>query len=132
MIVGGQGHTTGTLRCSLRGRMRWDDIESSTEAALLDRYLRERHGRTAYLLEHDSTNCGSNAGNAVALLRARRLRHDRLILVQDATMQQRAGGCGPMLRTSPAVPICAEHPASAETLGNWGCPDVPRRPDVPR
>jgi hypothetical protein len=69
--------------------MGWDDAESSTEAALLDRYLRARHGLTAGLLEHDSSNCGSNARNAVALLRARRLPHDRLILVQDGTMQQR-------------------------------------------
>jgi uncharacterized SAM-binding protein YcdF (DUF218 family) len=89
MIVGGQGHTTGALRRSLRERMGWDDIESSTEAGLFDRYLRERHGLTADLLEHSSTNCGSNARNAVALLLARRLPHDRLILVQDATMQQR-------------------------------------------
>jgi uncharacterized SAM-binding protein YcdF (DUF218 family) len=89
MIVGGQGHTTGALRRTLRDRMGWDDAESGTEAALLDRYLRERHGLAAGLLEHDSANCGSNARNAVALLRARRLPHDRLILVQDATMQQR-------------------------------------------
>ena len=40
MIVGGQGHTTSALRCSLRERMGWDDIESSTEAALFDRYLK--------------------------------------------------------------------------------------------
>jgi len=66
MIVGGQGHTTGALRRSLRECMGWDDIESSTEAALLNRYLRERHGLTAGLLEHGSTNCGSNARNAVA------------------------------------------------------------------
>ena len=89
MIVGGQGHTTGALRCSFRELMGWDDMESSTEAALFDRYLRERHGLTVDLLEHNSTNCGSNARNAVALLRARRLSHDRLILVQDATMQRR-------------------------------------------
>jgi len=89
MIVGGQGHTTGILRCSLRERMGWDDIESSTEAVLFDRYLRERHGLAVDLLEHNSSNCGSNARNAVALLRAGRLPHARLILVQDATMQQR-------------------------------------------
>lgn len=28
--------------------------------------------------------------------------------------------------------IIAEHPASAETLGNWDCPYVPRRPELPR
>jgi hypothetical protein len=41
--------------------MGWTDTGSSTEAALLDRYLRERHGLSADLLEHDSTNCGANA-----------------------------------------------------------------------
>ncbi len=91
LIVGGQGHTTGALRDSLRERMGWNGTDSSTEAALLDRYLRERHGLAADLLEHDSTNCGANARNAVALLRARRLPHRRVILIQDATMQQRAG-----------------------------------------
>ena len=89
VIVGGQGHTTGALRASLRERMGWNDAGSSTEAALLDRYLRERHGLSAGLLEQESTNCGSNARNAVALLRARRLPHERLILIQDATMQRR-------------------------------------------
>jgi uncharacterized SAM-binding protein YcdF (DUF218 family) len=91
MIVGGQGHTTGALRRSLRERTGWDDTGSRSEAALLDRYLRERHGLAADLLEHASTNCGANARNAVALLRARRLPHGRLILIQDATMQQRTG-----------------------------------------
>ena len=91
LIAGGQGHTTGALRDSLRERMGWNDADSGTEAALLDRYLRERHGLAADLLEHDSTNCGANARNALALLRARRIPHDRVILVQDATMQQRTG-----------------------------------------
>jgi len=89
MIVGGRGHTTGTLLCAFRERMGWHNVDSSTEAALFDRYLRERHGLAADLLEHESTNCGGNARNAVALLQARRLPHDRLILVQDATMQRR-------------------------------------------
>jgi hypothetical protein len=46
LIVGGQGHTTGALRRSLKELTGWDDTGSSTEAALLDRYLRERHGLT--------------------------------------------------------------------------------------
>jgi hypothetical protein len=44
----------------------------------------------------------------------------------------RPAGCGPLLRTGLAGPICAEHPASAETLGNWDCPEFPRKPDLPR
>ena len=54
MIVGGQGHTTGTLRRSLREQMGWDDVESGTEAALLDRYLRERHNPSAQLINYAS------------------------------------------------------------------------------
>jgi hypothetical protein len=104
MIVGGQGHTTGALRSSLRERMGWNDAGSSTEAALLDRYLRERHGLSAGLLEHDSTNCGANARNAVALLRASRLPHRRLILIQDATMQQRMDAAL-RLHVSPATQL---------------------------
>jgi len=39
---------------------------------------------------------------------------------------------GPVLHTSPASPICAEDPAYVETCGNWGCPELPRKPDLPQ
>jgi hypothetical protein len=84
MIVGGRGHTTDALR----GVLREDDAEL-TEAALFDRYLRRRYGLAADLLEEESTNCGNNVTNALALLRAEGVAHERLVLVQDGTMQQR-------------------------------------------
>jgi hypothetical protein len=90
MVVGGEGHTTDALRVHLQQRMGWRDVAaSSTEAALFDRYLRERYGLSADLLEQHSTNCGSNVENAISLLRAERIPQHRLVLVQDATMQQR-------------------------------------------
>lgn len=90
LIVGGEGHTTDTVRAALRTRMSWSPaLETASEAALYDRYLRERHGLAANLLEERSTNCGSNVTNSLALLRERRLPHRRLLLIQDATMQQR-------------------------------------------
>lgn len=118
MIVGGQGHTTGALRCSLRERMGWDDAGSGTEAALLDRYLRERHGLAVELLEHESTNCGSNARNAVALLRARQIPHGRLILIQDATMQQRTAAAF-RLHADPATQLIsyASHQTTVTLTG---------------
>lgn len=118
MIVGGQGHTTGALRSRLRERMGWNETGSSTEAALLDRYLRERHGLSAELLEHDSTNCGANARNAVALLRARRLPHGRLIVIQDATMQQRMDAAL-RLHVSPATQLInyASHQTTVALAG---------------
>lgn len=83
LIVGGQGHTTDALRRVLGGG------DESTEAALFDRYLRTTYGLAADLLERESTNCGNNVTNALAVLRASGVRHERLVLIQDATMQQR-------------------------------------------
>ncbi|XVV15625.1 ElyC/SanA/YdcF family protein [Actinoplanes sp. CA-131856] len=82
MIAGGEGHTTSALRETL-------GVHSGTEAALFDRYLRERHGLSADFLEQESTNCGNNVTMSLRLLRSSGVRHQRLILIQDATMQQR-------------------------------------------
>jgi uncharacterized SAM-binding protein YcdF (DUF218 family) len=82
MIVGGQGHTTEALRDVLGEQM-------DTEAALFERYLRRRYDVVVDLIEQESTNCGNNVTNALALLRAGGVPHGHLILVQDATMQQR-------------------------------------------
>ena len=89
MIVGGQGHSTDVLRDAMRRHLGWDDVDARTEAALFDRYLRERHGARADLLEHESTNCGSNVTNALALLAARGVAHPRILIIQDASMQRR-------------------------------------------
>jgi uncharacterized SAM-binding protein YcdF (DUF218 family) len=89
MIVGGQGHSTDVLRAAMRRRMGWADVAGRTEAALFDRYLGERYGIHADLLEHESTNCGSNVRNALALLAARDVPHRRILIIQDASMQRR-------------------------------------------
>jgi hypothetical protein len=104
MVVGGQGHTTDALRRTLGGRMGWDDVASSTEAALFARYLWEQYAMTVDLLEQASTNCGNNVTNALGLLRAEGIPHERLVLVQDATMQRRTGA-GFLLHTAPSTRI---------------------------
>lgn len=83
LIVGGEGHTTDALRATLR------DPAARTEAALFERYLRRRYALSVDLTEQQSTNCGNNVTYALALLKAEAIPHDSLILVQDATMQQR-------------------------------------------
>jgi hypothetical protein len=98
LIVGGEGHTTDALRRSL------NDAAPRTEAALFDRYLRRRYGLAADLLEQESTNCGNNVTNALALLRAEGVPHGRLVLVQDATMQQRMDA-GFRLHAAPSTRI---------------------------
>ncbi|WP_250031389.1 YdcF family protein [Paractinoplanes maris] len=89
MIVGGQGHSTDVLREALRQRMGWVDVEGRSEAALFERYLRERYDVGADLLEHESTNCGTNVRNALAMLAAAGVPHRRILIIQDASMQRR-------------------------------------------
>jgi hypothetical protein len=83
MIVGGEGHTTDALRAILQ------DPEVRTEAALFERYLQRRYAVSPDLIEQESTNCGNNVTNALAVLRAGNVPHSSMVLIQDATMQQR-------------------------------------------
>ncbi|WP_073263918.1 ElyC/SanA/YdcF family protein [Cryptosporangium aurantiacum] len=93
LIVGGRGHSTDALYEAARTHLHWDDVGEHTEAALFDRYLRERHGVRADLLETESTNCGNNVRNALAVLAAARVPHRRVVLIQDASMQLRMDAC---------------------------------------
>ncbi|MFI5492637.1 YdcF family protein [Actinoplanes sp. NPDC051859] len=89
LIVGGQGHSTDVLRATMRQHLGGDDVAGETEAALFDRYLRQRYDIQVDLLEHESTNCGSNVRHALALLAAEGVPHRRILLIQDASMQRR-------------------------------------------
>ena len=127
LIVGGEGHTTDALRRVLSERTGWVDGAPGTEAALFDRYLRERYGLAADLLEQESTNCGNNVTNALALLRAAGVRHERLILVQDGTMQLRMDA-GFRRHAAPPTRIVnfAAHQATVQEVdGTLGYVDEP-------
>jgi hypothetical protein len=87
MIVGGEGHTTAALRSRVRGEL--PSLDAATEADIFAAYLEHRYGLGVPLLERESTNCGNNVDNCLALLRERGIPHERLVLVQDATMQLR-------------------------------------------
>ncbi|TQS45243.1 ElyC/SanA/YdcF family protein [Cryptosporangium phraense] len=93
LVVGGAGHSTDALRDAARTELGWDDVDDRTEADLFDRYLRERHGLPADLLETRSTNCGNNVRNALAVLAAAGVAHRRIAIVQDASMQLRMHAC---------------------------------------
>jgi uncharacterized SAM-binding protein YcdF (DUF218 family) len=110
LIVGGQGHSTEALRAGLGGR-------PGTEATLFDRYLRERYGIAVDLLEHESTNCGSNVRNTLALLAARGLRHDRILILQDATMQRRMDAGFRLRAPDVRVVNFASHRTHVELVG---------------
>jgi uncharacterized SAM-binding protein YcdF (DUF218 family) len=93
LVVGGEGHSTDALRAAMRHCLGWGDVDDQTEAALFDRYLRERHGVQADLLETASTNCGNNVQNALAVLASEQIPHRRVVLIQDASMQRRMHAC---------------------------------------
>jgi len=119
VLVGGEGHTTAAVRTVLRRHLSWSpSLDTASEAALYDRYLRERHGVAADLLEPRSTNCGTNVTFSLALLRDRGVPHDRLLLVQDATMQQRVGA-GFRLHARPGTGLLnyASHRTTVAAVG---------------
>jgi hypothetical protein len=59
------------------------------EADLLADYLDHRHGLRVDLRERESTNCGNNVEYALRLMGEHGIVPDRLVLIQDATMQRR-------------------------------------------
>jgi uncharacterized SAM-binding protein YcdF (DUF218 family) len=113
VIVGGQGHTTQALRDRASAVMPGADLTPATEADIFQRYLREVHGARADLLERESTNCGSNVRNAIRLLDEHGLASERVILIQDATMQRRMSAGWQRLRPDAQVLDYASYTASA-------------------
>ena len=84
VIVGGAGHTTGSLRSRARAH-----CPELTLADVFAAYLESRHGLSVDLLERESTNCGNNVTLLRDLLARNGVRCDSLVLSQDATMQRR-------------------------------------------
>lgn len=89
IIVGGAGHTTQTLRASMRRFYPEIKTAGLPEAEVFAGYLKHRYGLVPDYLECDSTNCGNNITNLLALLEKYRIAHHSIILCQDATMQRR-------------------------------------------
>jgi uncharacterized SAM-binding protein YcdF (DUF218 family) len=89
IVVGGQGHTTAALRASFAAELGHVVPEDAAEADLHAAYLRERHGLHVELRERESTNCGTNVSLCLQLMRDHGIPAERLVLIQDATMQRR-------------------------------------------
>ena len=89
VIVGGEGHTTEALRSLVHDRHPQIETAGLPEAQVFAAYLRHVHDLQADLLECESTNCGNNITNLLALLRENRVPCSSIILMQDATMQLR-------------------------------------------
>lgn len=89
VIVGGAGHTTETLRVKIHQEFPQIETAGLPEAQVFAGYLKHRYGLEADLLECESTNCGNNITNLLALLQENGISFQSIILSQDATMQHR-------------------------------------------
>lgn len=89
LIVGGEGHTTQSLRD--RVHQEFPEIETAglPEAKVFEAYLKHQYGLQADFLECCSTNCGNNITYLLELLSEKKISCKTIILAQDATMQHR-------------------------------------------
>ena len=89
VIVGGEGHTTQTLREKMHGAFPAIETAGLPEAEVFAAYLRWRYALTPDWIECASTNCGNNITNLLGLLQSNGVSYRSVILSQDATMQRR-------------------------------------------
>lgn len=94
MIVGGIGHSTDFLRTSIMNHPKYSNlpVKDRTEAEILQGVICEYLGKKInndLILEEKSTNCGSNAREALKMCNLKGLNPETVILIQDPTMQLR-------------------------------------------
>lgn len=89
LIVGGEGHTTESLRQKIHAEFPHIETAGRSEAECFAAYLWEKWGLRPDALETQSTNCGNNVTYCRRLLEDRGIRPASILLSQDASMQRR-------------------------------------------
>jgi uncharacterized SAM-binding protein YcdF (DUF218 family) len=89
MIVGGEGHTTESLRQVIHQSAPEIMTSGKTEADIMSEYIKLKYNIDDILIERHSTNCGNNITNAFEVLKQTDLSPNNMIIVQDSTMQCR-------------------------------------------
>ena len=93
LICGGKGHSTTYLVENIQNDPALSHIKSEdkSEAEILFKVLQKdfKFDSKKVFLETQSTNCGSNASEALKVVKRQLIKHSLVILVQDATMQLR-------------------------------------------
>lgn len=89
MIVGGEGHTTPTLRRTIHALRPEIETDNKMEAEVIAAYFAAEYGIKDIIIETKSTNCGNNVSNALALLQAKNIAPTSLLIMQDTSMQRR-------------------------------------------
>ena len=93
LICGGKGHSTSFLVSNVQENVSLSNIQTNekSESEILYQILRKNFSidPEKVFLETASTNCGSNAREALRVVKQKALKHTLVILIQDATMQLR-------------------------------------------
>lgn len=89
MIVGGEGHTTESLRQAVHNAYPEIITAGKREADVISEYIRLKYNIDKILIERNSTNCGNNVIYALDVMKQNNLYANNLIIVQDSTMQRR-------------------------------------------
>lgn len=89
MIVGGEGHTTESLRQAIHNAYPEIVTAGKMEADVMSEYIGRKYDINKILIERNSTNCGNNVTYALEVIKQKKLCPCSIILVQDSTMQCR-------------------------------------------
>lgn len=89
MIVGGEGHTTESLRRAIHNVFPEIETTGKMEADIMSEYLKRKYDIDKILIERNSTNCGNNITFALEVMKLNKLSPNNIIIVQDSTMQRR-------------------------------------------
>jgi uncharacterized SAM-binding protein YcdF (DUF218 family) len=133
LVAGGIGHSTELLHEAVRNSPQFHHIlvDDRPEAEILSEILVSHFGvpQSAILTETRSTNCGANAWEVKRVLFEQGLEPQRLLLIQDPTMQRRShasferawrGDCGPeFISYAPFVPAVVNGVLSPPGQWTW-------------
>lgn len=89
MIVGGEGHTTDTLRGIIHSKCPEFETKDKAESDIISYYIKKKYGIDGCLIERESTNCGNNISNALKVIEENNLTPKHIFILQDSSMQLR-------------------------------------------
>jgi len=89
MIVGGEGHTTESLRETIHNANPEIVTAGKMEADVMREYIKRKYDIDNILIERNSTNCGNNVTYALDVMKQNKLFPNNIIIIQDSTMQCR-------------------------------------------
>lgn len=123
LISGGIGHSTSFLYAAIARHPRYNTLPTAgrAEAAILADIAREFWNIPAkrILVEDQSTNCGENARFSREMIKRLRLAAERVLVVQDPTMQRRTMATfARVCRDEPVSPMWVSHPGVTPVLQN--------------